>query len=134
MTLVFSSLQLMPCLFPGDTAITGEGRLFALHMYDARVQCEGGADVSTRSGQRLHVPLVNEHLEQRMRCDPIVLSEQVRRLCHQLQARPDSPRVDVAVDARRATDPAMQPLLHVDDACHQDLSYSLWRHNAWIGR
>jgi hypothetical protein len=132
--IVFSALQLMPRLFPGDTAITGEGRLFALHMFDARVQCEGGAEVSTTSGQRLRVPLVNEHLEQRMRCDPIVLSSQVRRLCHQLQARTDSPRVDIAIDARRATDPALQPLMHVDDACHQDLSYSLWHHNAWIGR
>jgi hypothetical protein len=132
--IVFSALQLMPRLFPGDTAITGEGRLFALHMFDARVQCTGGAEVSNGSGQRLHVALVNDRLEQRMRCDPIVLSEQVRRLCHQLQARTDSPRVDVAIDARRATDPELQPLMHVDDACHQDLSYSLWHHNAWIGR
>lgn len=131
---VFSGLQLMPRLFPGDSAITGEGRLFALHMFDARVQCEGAANVSTSSGQHLRVPLINEGLEQRMRCDPIVLSAQVRRLCHKLQARPDSPRVDVAIDARRATDPAVQPLMHLDDACHQDLSYSLWHHNAWIGR
>jgi hypothetical protein len=130
---VFSALQLMPRLFPGDTAITGEGRLFALHMFDARVQCEGGASVSTRSGQHLHVALINDGLEQRMRCDPLVLAEEARRLCHQLEGRPDSPRVDVAIDAKRATDPAMQPLVHVQDFCHQGVAYSLWRHNTWIG-
>jgi hypothetical protein len=131
---VFSALQLMPRLFPGDTAITGEGRLFALHMFDARVQCEGGATVRTASGQQVRVALINDNLEPRMRCDPIVLAEQARRLCHQLETRPDSPRVDVAIDARRATDEHLQPLVHVDDFCHVDDSYSLWHHNAWIGR
>ena len=130
---VFSALQLMPRLFPGDTAVTGEGRLFALHMFDARVQCEGGASVSTSSGQHARYALINDRLEQRMRCDPIVLMEAARRLCHQFEGRPDSPRVDVAIDARRATDEQMQPLIHVSDVCHRDLGYSLWHHNGWIG-
>lgn len=37
--LFFSLLQAVPRLFPGDTAITGEGRLFALHLFDAKVEC-----------------------------------------------------------------------------------------------
>jgi hypothetical protein len=133
LVVVFSALQLMPRAFPGDTAITGEGRLFALHMFDARVECEGGANVSTASGQHAHVAVINERLEQRMRCDPIVLSQTAQRLCRQLEGRPDSPRVDVVVEARRASDPHMQPLIHVDDFCRRDVSYSLWHHNAWIG-
>jgi hypothetical protein len=36
----FSLLQLVPYAFPGDSAITGQGRLFALHMFDAQVVCE----------------------------------------------------------------------------------------------
>ena len=36
----FSLLQVVPYAFPGDSAITGEGRLFALHMFDAQVVCE----------------------------------------------------------------------------------------------
>ena len=130
---VFSALQLMPRLFPGDTAITGEGRLFALHMFDARVQCEGGASVTTSSGLRARYALINERLEQRMRCDPIVLMQAAQRLCHDLEGRPDSPQVDVAIDARRATDERMQPLIHVDDVCHRDVQYSMWHHNEWIG-
>jgi hypothetical protein len=78
--------------------------------------------------------LINERLEQRTRCDPIVLVQAAQRLCHDLEGRPDSPRVDVAIDARRATDEQMQPLIHVDDVCHKDLQYSLWHHNEWIGR
>ncbi len=132
-SVVFSALQIAPRLFPGDTAVTGEGRLFALHMFDARVTCDGGAEVRTSRGQHALVPLINDHLETRMRCDPIVLSEQIRRLCQNLAGRPDSPTVDVRVDARRATDGEMRPLLHASDACHADLSYSLWHHNAWIG-
>lgn len=37
----FFSLQCIPSLFPGDARLTGEGRLFGLHMYDARPVCQG---------------------------------------------------------------------------------------------
>src|SRR2546427_12789093 len=33
---VFSGLELAPYAFPGDRTLTGEGRLYALHMFDAR--------------------------------------------------------------------------------------------------
>jgi hypothetical protein len=50
-----------------------------------------------------------------------------------LAARHDDARVDVAVDAKRTTDIAMEPLIHVDDYCRRDVGYSLWHHNDWIG-
>src|SRR5436309_1795448 len=32
-------LQLIPYAFPGDRTLTGQGRLYALHMFDARATC-----------------------------------------------------------------------------------------------
>jgi hypothetical protein len=47
---------------------------------------------------------------------------------------PDIGSVDVAVDARRATDVEMKPLMHIDDFCSKSVEYSAWHHNEWIGR
>ena len=37
---IYTAAQAAPSLFPGDSAITGEGRIFALNMMDARVECD----------------------------------------------------------------------------------------------
>jgi hypothetical protein len=133
---LFSAFQLVPYLFPGDTALTGEGRLFALHMFDAQSQCEGGAILTTPSGRRSRATLINDRIDPRSHCDPIALVAQAQRLCRLLAERdgPGAPRVDVAIDVKRTTDAQMQPLIHVDDFCRQRIAYSVWRHNAWIGK
>jgi hypothetical protein len=122
---LLSAFQLVPRLFPGDTAITGEGRLFAVHMFDAKVECAGGATV----GGSMTVELIAREEAVRMRCDPIVLRANIQHLCRKVRGA----RVDVAIDAKRSADEHMQPLIHVDDACHQRLAYSVLHHNAWIG-
>jgi hypothetical protein len=130
---VFSAFQLVPFLFPGDTAVTGEGRLFSLHMFDARIDCTGGATLHWPSGAQARVALINEHTDVRTRCDPIPLRAAAARLCRALADRAGDLRVDVAIDAKRTTDERAQPLIHVDDFCHQVIEYSPWHHNDWIG-
>lgn len=133
---VFSLFQLVPCLYPGDTALTGEGRLFALHMFDARVACEGGALLTAADGQKARAELINPQLDVRTRCDPVVLIAEAQRLCTLLAAQAEPARiarVDVLVDAKRSSDPVMQPLVRARDVCNHPVRYSPWRHNDWIG-
>ena len=77
---VFSLFQLIPRLMPGDTAITGEGRLFSLHMFDAYTSCEAHAMVKSRVGPprevNLYIPLAV-----RIHCDPIVYLDRAHKLC-----------------------------------------------------
>src|SRR5262245_41232231 len=47
---MFTAFQLMPYAFPGDRTITGEGRLYALHMFDARVVCDAWAVETAADG------------------------------------------------------------------------------------
>ncbi|MBK6697372.1 MAG: hypothetical protein IPG50_35055 [Myxococcales bacterium] len=129
---VFSLFQLVPYTFPGDPGLTGEGRLFALHMFDAKVECEGGAVMTTSAGERRFVPLINLNLEYRVRCDPIVIVGTAERLCRLLAARGDAARVDVSVDARRSNVPRMAPLVRKEDFCAGPVEYSMLRHNPWI--
>jgi hypothetical protein len=128
----FSAFQMIPWLFPGDTSVTGEGRTFALHMFDAKTTCVGGANVTTTSGQSARIALINPGLDTRTRCDPVVLFQTAQRLCRTLQGRPDRTRVDVAVDARRSNRNEFAPLIHVDDFCARNLEYSILRHNEWL--
>lgn len=129
---LFSAFQIVPHAFPGDTALTGEGRLFALHMFDARAQCAGGAILRGASRGGATVSLINEHLDARTRCDPIVLLAYAQQLCRNVSTRRDVARVDVAVDARRSSDAAMRPLVRVSDFCRQPIRYSVLSHNEWI--
>jgi hypothetical protein len=129
---VLSALQLVPRLFPGDTAVTGEGRMFALHMFDARVECEGGAILRATSGETSRVELIAPGEAVRIRCDPVVLAANTRSLCRKLAPRWGSVRVDVAIDAKRSTDAEYRPLIRADDVCRQRLTYSALRHNPWI--
>ncbi|HVM68625.1 MAG TPA: hypothetical protein VM204_02180 [Gaiellaceae bacterium] len=129
---VFSALQLVPWLHRGDPALTGEGRLFALHMFDARVSCEGGAELDVAGQPPMPVVLLPPGESIRMRCDPLVIAANVRRTCREPWARAPGARLDVAVDAKRTTDASMRPLVRIADACHNLPTYTVLGENPWI--
>lgn len=129
---VFSLFQLVPHLYPGDTAVTGEGRLFALHMFDARIECTGGATLVAPDGSTEFRALIDDTADLRTRCDPLGLYGTARWRCNELAQRGDSRRLDVSVAARRTTDGTFHPLMNVQDFCNAELAYSPRRHNAWI--
>jgi hypothetical protein len=80
MAALFSVLQLVPYTFPGDRTLTGEGRLYALHMFDARATCAGlgRATPGRRHDGRRDLKLP---LDTRIACDPIVYCNRARNLC-----------------------------------------------------
>jgi hypothetical protein len=129
----FSLLQLLPHAYPGDHAITGEGRLYALHMFDAKVECEAYADVRSRDGsvQRLNL---RRGLLVRVDCDPIVLHGRARNLCEgRSRLATDVVELDLHLRARRTTDPTMHEVVELPSFCGRQLRYRPFRHNAWIG-
>jgi hypothetical protein len=129
----FSVLQLVPHMFPGDSAITGEGRLFALHMFDARVVCE--AHVTLHDGQggsrRLRIAA---RAPTRVRCDPIVYLSVARALCRQGAEHGRWTDLDLSLRSRRATESELRPVVELDGFCRRNVSYDVWRPNAWILR
>jgi hypothetical protein len=129
----FSALQLVPHVFPGDSAITGEGRLFALHMFDAQVVCE--AHVTVHDGQRGSrrvriVPLVPG----RVRCDPIVYLSFARALCRQGLEHGRWTDLDLSLRSRRTSEQALRPVVELDRFCGGSIQYDVWRPNSWILR
>ena len=128
----FSLLQLTPYTFPGDHALTGEGRLYALHMFDARPVCSGYAALRWADGtvtrRDLKLPL-----DTRIACDPAVFYSRARTLCRQRGPAGAGFRdLDLFLWARRATSAELRRVIAVESFCTRDIRYSPFRHNAWI--
>jgi hypothetical protein len=127
----FGALQMIPRTFPGDSAITGEGRMFALHMFDALVVCEATFSDHFDSGVSRAV-LVEEtkRLSHRSRCDPLLLFDVAKNRCRQ---RPHGViDFDVSLRSRRTSEPEYRQTIDVRNFCAANPTYDTWRHNAWI--
>jgi hypothetical protein len=131
MAVAFSLLQLSTHLYPGDTAITGEGRLFALHMFDARVVCEAEATFALADGGTLTADIEIEG--GRTRCDPLMLHAVARNLCRHGQVG-DVAFTDLALHlrSRRTTESELVPVIEIPEFCTKMPSYSAFLHNDWI--
>lgn len=127
----FGFSQLMPLLMPGDSALTGQGRFLALHMFDAKVACSATAKLRFADKPDEQVRLRTK-LPGRIACDPLVYYHLARGLCtRQLAADPRFSDLDLKLVSRRRTG----PLVTVVDQpafCTSPVSYSAWWPNAWI--
>jgi hypothetical protein len=126
----FSLLQITPYAFPGDPALTGEGRLYALHMFDARPACRGYATLKFAAGTVAYRDLLLP-LDTRIACDPVVYYNRARNLCRE-RARSGVRELDLYLWARRATSPAFQRIIAVEDFCGRQIRYNPFWHNPWI--
>ncbi len=135
--LIFAALQMMPRAFPGDTAITGEGRMFALHMFDALVECDATLTYHLPGGDRVQIRDETKRLPHRSRCDPLVYYAIARNECARLDAggpMSSGPAVDFDVSLRSKRNSASHytQVLDVRNFCAAPPHYALWRHNDWI--
>jgi hypothetical protein len=128
---LFSLLQGVPRAIPGDEALTGEGRLFAIHMFDARVVCRGAITVrfDRRPPERIEIPNLEPP---RIRCDPAVYFSQARRLCWENRAAPGFDDLDFFLESRRQTAETMQTVVDVHDFCARAPGYTMLGRNEWI--
>lgn len=128
---LFSVMNLVPIVMPGDEKITGEGRLFALHMFDAQVFCEGSLTLKFRDGKtkKVNIPLPQTT---RIQCDPVVSFSRAKRHCWEHRNDLNFIDLDFYYKARRNHETAMRPLVDVENFCSKNLSYDLWRTNDWI--
>jgi hypothetical protein len=128
----FAVLQMVPWAFPGDTALTGEGRLFALHMFDAKVECEASQVLHLAKGADKEIPVEFQGLATRIKCDPVVFLSLARAQCRDLARLPNIRDFDFRLKSRRSSDPEFHDVMNVKDFCQAGLSYDMWRPNDWI--
>jgi hypothetical protein len=128
----FSLLQLTPYLFPGDSALTGEGRLYALHMFDARPSCKGYVAIRLATGGVSYRDLALP-LDTRVACDPVVYYNRARNLCRQASVPGAAIQdLDLYLWSRRATSASFRPIIAVESFCARHITYNPFWHNRWI--
>lgn len=132
LVMVFSCAQIIPRFMPGDTAITGEGRLFSLHMFDAFTSCEAFAEVRYKDGSSRRVDLKIDH-PVRIHCDPITYLSRARFLCkNEIKMNNAFKDLDLSLCSKRASEGEFHQVIDEKDFCTKDLRYSLLSHNGWI--
>lgn len=130
--LCFCLLQVVPYLYPGDARITGEGRLYALHMIDARVICTADAIITHTNGSARTITFPQTG-RSRTGCDPIILYNRARNLCNnQSPFATDVHQVHIRLRSRLATEHNERRVVDVADFCGRGLVYHPFLHNAWI--
>jgi hypothetical protein len=128
---VFASLQMIPRAFPGDSAVTGEGRVFALHMFDALIVCEAKLTYRLTDGStRERVLDEPRRMPHRSRCDPIVYFDIAKNACRERWHGVVD--VDLDLRSRHSREPEYHQTIDIRNFCAANPTYDMWRHNAWI--
>ena len=123
---------MVPRLIPGDQAITGEGRLFALHMFDAKTTCSVTANVHDIVGSE---KIIDLHYAKptRIKCDPLVYLSRARFLCSKEKLENKKFHdLDLKISTRRSNENHDHQVVDIKDFCSKKIEYSPLFHNDWI--
>lgn len=151
---LFAAANLLPRTFPGEKAISGEGRILALHMYDGNVLCDPTKSVMARdvkSGKVFYFkqfPVFNAR--GRSLCDPYMIMHQSHLICNYEKLKgpflSGAMELDVELWARLSTDKEDTLVIKEENVCRRFqlgstpppnaakdvFRYSWWSHNDWI--
>jgi uncharacterized membrane protein YhdT len=127
---VFSLLQLARFTFPGRSAITGQGRMLALNMFDAPLECHGKLLRVEAGNRRSIVQLRPQFVNTRTMCDPLIYLELARGYCRAVR---DNPSIDFDLSLEtRTIGGTYWPVVSAVSICSTKPEYSLLYHNDWI--
>lgn len=118
---IFFLMQLPPFFVRSDSALTGEGRLTSLNMFDARARCHSHLWIRrVENGIPVLIDLENPFydLGTRIRCEPWVYMSYIRSLCEvERRTDPGFQNIDIDLDSRRSSGLADTVLLQKRNLC-----------------
>jgi hypothetical protein len=130
----FCACQLVPRALTAHPSVTGEGRLLALNMFDAPLLCRASATHRNVDGSARVEMLRAPFLQPRLACDPVVYFELAKRRCAATPADSTASDFDLLLETKQVGPAPPTTVVSVKSFCAANLSYSIWRHNAWINR
>lgn len=127
---VFAMAQTTPRLYPGDSALTGQGRMFAIHMFDALVTCESTLTFRSSTAETT-VRMRPQFTYPRIACDPLVYFQLARAECRARRIESPGEDFDLLLRSRAGGVPAHQTVVDIPRFCASGTSYSVFG-NEWI--
>ncbi|WP_413944412.1 hypothetical protein [Bdellovibrio sp. HCB-162] len=131
---IFVALQLPQYFIPGDAAMTGEGRMYAMIMYDGRVQCQPHLSIWKKNQEKEELPLQPPWLITRTHCDSMVFWRLAQNACEWAKKDPEVLQVDLMIPVRYEGQKEWQPLVAATNVCEKELNYSSFFPNNWINK
>ena len=128
---IFILLQVPPLVMSPDSPVTGEGRIYALNMFDAKVRC---VHFSYSQGDLYTEELSKGRtdLGMRIQCDPIVYWNMARNECRKLKEANSEQNINLYLYSRRSSEGQFHRIVGMEDFCKKNPSYSIFG-NSWIG-
>lgn len=128
----FCIAQLYPLLLPGNPALTSEGRLFSLNMFDAKADCRHSYLVEG-IGETYEKNFDFSNIGPRIKCDPIVYIEIAKNLCAMNSDKSGvKAKLHLDLQSKLSSDREFHPRVRIDNICENMPSYSIFTLNDWI--
>jgi len=128
---VFAFFQILPLLIPGKAALTGEGRLLALHMFDAKVECVAQLNIR-RADAPNRIEVLKVPAPIRIQCDPILFLQAARDSCKKIRALPQFIDIDLSLKSKTQSQSDWVQVIDQKDFCHSKPDYNPFWSNKWI--
>lgn len=132
---VYVFLQLWPKVLPGDTALTSEGRMAALNMFDSNSRCHSMI-LAHFSGKTLDLSEGRNSLGMSVRigCEPHVYLSRAKQWCREFNGDPEFKGVSLNLIARRSNSESYTALVDLDDVCSDSIQYNALLPNDWVNK
>jgi hypothetical protein len=129
---IFATCQLPPYLYHGNKSLTGQGRIFALDMLEARQVCDVHAIVHHADHTTDTINLLLYDLPPRKICDPVVYYDRVTNLCRANAGDSGFTDADFVMHARRTTDTTLMTIVDEPNFCSRHDVYRIFANNSWM--
>jgi hypothetical protein len=131
--IVYAMMQLVPALIPGDAALTGEGRMWSVNMFDSLPICYSKA-IATIDSEKIDVSATPEESPKmpRTRCDPWFYFEKAKRRCAIMQDAPGFKGISLSLVSRKDSDKDFRMVIEAENVCAPEITYSTLFSNSWI--
>ncbi len=123
--------QIHPYLIKGDQSLTGEGRLVALHMFDAYTKCSSQTVVKFKD-KTVESNFSSRWLAVRVHCDPYIYFHKAEKICRFYKEDKNFIDLDLILISKLESDFIYKKLIDEKNFCSKNISYSQWRKNKWI--
>lgn len=127
----FAGLQLMPLAYGGNHVLTGQGRILALHMFQARFECDVAAYIRYRDGTVERRDLRMRQLPPRTTCDPIVYFNRAQNICRSREQH-GIQDLRLSMQVKRVSDVTFTRVVDADQFCESGHEYRVLSRNKWI--
>jgi hypothetical protein len=125
-------LQATQLFHKGDSALTSEGRVWRLHMWDSRAVCLPMVRIHRKIGADQSLNLYDGTLAARIRCDPLVYYNFAKNKCVELKADANFVDLDLSLKSKRPNENLFHLIIDYQGFCSHQPDYSGFWGNSWI--